>query len=240
MQCSLASFLLGSVSFSRAGPTCTEQQALSYCRTGFIQKHLVRSYSKNTPVVLSRWVLNLEHWSFVFSSGACPKVEVRFGKEGKKNKMTAGNEMTTIFIIFLNGRYKGGMKSVARLPIFWGEQSQKFFVNEDGGTAGYSSSRKSFSYIPSNWRIGLRASNDLKVWRLGGRRATPCNHSLQSTCVCRRFFFFFFPRLSRRVNICRLHEFCLKCIATRVVCLTQGLNFRSVVRFGVPTKSLNH
>lgn len=50
------------------------------------------------------------------------------------------------------------------------------------------------------------------------------------------FFFFFFPCLSRRVNICRLHEFCLKCIATRVVCLTQGLNFRSVVRFGVPTR----
>lgn len=64
---------------------------------------------------------------------------------------------------------KGGMKSVACFFILSKEPKLWTKMGEQPATLAAESI---FSHIPRNWQKN-RASNDLKVWRLGGRTATP-------------------------------------------------------------------
>lgn len=79
---------------------------------------------------------------------------------------------------------KGGMKSVACFFILSKEPKLWTKMGEQPATLAAESI---FSHIPRNWQKN-RASNDLKVWRLGGRTATPSSqytvHLWQKLSFC--------------------------------------------------------
>lgn len=81
---------------------------------------------------------------------------------------------------------KGGMKSVACFFILSKEPKLWTKMGEQPATLAAESI---FSHIPRNWQKN-RASNDLKVWRLGGRTATPS--SQYTVHLWQKLSFFFF------------------------------------------------